>query len=145
MIFPVELDSQQYWESHIDNIKTKANRAFELIKDSKKYLPPDILNKMFIGIVGPHLRYCCSVWDSCSESKVSTLQKIQNRAARIVTSSPYYVSAALIIQDLGWWTISELIRKETAILTYKSLNSLAPDYLRKVFLKCSDAREQVLR
>ena len=31
------------------------------------------------------------------------------------------------------------------MLTYKSLNSLAPDYLRILLLKCSDARERVLR
>ena len=31
------------------------------------------------------------------------------------------------------------------MLTYKSLNSLAPDYLRKLFIKCSDEREWVLR
>ena len=69
----VQLDSQLNWENHIDNIKTKANRSLGLIKYSKKYLPPDILNKMYIGIVEPHLRYCCSVWGSCSESKISTL------------------------------------------------------------------------
>ena len=113
----VQLDRQLNWENHIDTIKTKANRALGLIKYSKKYLPLDILNKMYIGIVEPHLRYFCSVWGSCSESKISTLQKMQNRAARIVTSSPYYVSAAPIIQDLGWSTISDLIRKETAMLT----------------------------
>ena len=102
--FGVQLDSQFNWENHIDNIKTKENRALGVIKYSKKYLPTDILNKMCIGIVEPHLRYCCSVWGSCSESKLSTLQKIQNRAARIVTSSPYYVSAAPIIS--GSWLIN---------------------------------------
>ena len=39
----------------------------------------------------------------------------------------------------------DLIRKETATLTYKSLNSLAPDYLSKLFAKCSDDRERFLR
>ena len=34
---------------------------------------------------------------------------------------------------------------ETATLTYKSLNSLAPNYLRKLFAECSDEREQFLR
>ena len=72
-------------------------------------------------------------------------QKIQNRAARIVTSSPYDASAAPIIQNLGWLTISNLVRKDTATLTYKSLNLLAPDYLRKLFEKCSDDRERFLR
>ena len=140
-----QIDSKLNWGKHIDTIKTKANRALGLIKYSKKYLPSDILNKMYRGIVEPHLSYCCSVWGCCSESKLDVLQKIQNRAARIVTSSPYDASAAPIIQNLGWPTISDLIRKETATLTYKSLNSLAPDYLSKLFAKCSDDRERFLR
>ena len=103
-----------------------------------------MLNKLYRGIVEPHLSYCCSVW-GYNESKISALQKIQNRAARIVTNSPYDASAAPLIQNLGWSTISQLVKKETAMLTYKSLNSLAPDYLRKLFIKCSDERERVLR
>ena len=57
---------------------------------------------------------------------------------------PYDASAAPIIQSLGWSTISDLVRKETATLTYKSLNSLAPNYLRKLFAKCSDERQRFL-
>ena len=52
-------------------------------------------------IVEPQLSYCCSVWGCCSESKINVLQKIQNRAARIVTNSPYDASAAPLIQNLG--------------------------------------------
>ena len=62
-----------------------------------------------------------------------------------MTSSPYDASAAPIIESLGWSTISDLIGKETATLAYKSLNSLAPNYLRKLFAKCSDERERFLR
>ena len=83
------------------------------------------------------LSYCCSVWGCCSESKLNVLQKIQNRAARVATNSPYDASAAPLIQNLGWLT-SNLIRKEAATLTYKSLNSLAPAYMRKLFANYSD-------
>ena len=118
----VQLDSQLNWDKHIDIIKTKVNRALGLIKYRMKCLPPEILNKMYRGIIERYLRYCCSIWGCYSESRISTLRKIQNRAARIVTIGPYYVSAAPIIQDLGWSTINDLIRKETAMLTYESLN-----------------------
>ena len=87
----------------------------------------------------------CCVCSCCSESKINALQKIQNRAARIVTNSSYDASAASLIQNLGWPTISNLIRKETATLTYKSLNSLAPVYMRNLFTKYSDDRERSLR
>ena len=141
----VQVDSQLNWDKHVDTIKTKAYRALGLIKYSKKYLPPDVLNKMCRGIVEPQLSYCCSVWGCCSESKKNFLQKIQNRVARIVTNSPYDASAAPLIQNLGWPTISNLIRKETATLTYNSLNSLAPAYMRKIFTKYSDDSERSLR
>ena len=141
----VQVDSQLNWDEHVDTIKTKANRAIGLIKYSKKYLPSDVLNKMYRGIVEPQLSYCCSVWSCCSESKINVLQKIQNRAARIVTNSPYDASTAPLIQNLGWPTISNFIRKETATLTYKSLNSLAPAYTRKLFTKYSDDSKRSLR
>ena len=99
---------------------------------------------MYRGIVEHHLSYCCSVLGCCIESKIDVLQKFQNRVASIVTSSPYDASAAPIIQNLGWLTISDLVRKETATLTYKSFNSLAPNYLRKLFAKCSDERKRFL-
>ena len=82
----VQVDSQLNWDKHVDTIKTMANRALGLIMYSKKYLPSDVLNKMCRGIVEPQLSYCCSVWGCCSESKINVLQKIQNRAARIVTN-----------------------------------------------------------
>ena len=141
----VQIDSNVNWDKHIDTVKTKANRTLGLIKYSKKYLPSDMLNKMYRGIVEPQLSYCCSVWGCCSNSKIDILQKIQNRAARIVTSSPYDASAAPIIESLGWSAVSDLIRKKTATLAYKSLNSLAPNYLRKLFAKCLDERERFLR
>ena len=141
----VQIDSNLNWDKHINTVKTKANRALGLTKYSKKYLPSDKLNKMYRGIFEPHLSYCCSIWGCCSESRIDVLEKIQNRAARIVTSSPYDASAAPIIESLGWSTFSDLIRKETATLAYKSLNSLAPNYLRKLFAKDSDKRERFLR
>ena len=100
----VQIDSQLKWDKHTDTIKTKANRALGLIKYSKKYLPSDVLNKMYRGIVEPHLSYCCSVWGCCGESNISVLPKIQNRAARIVTNSPYDASAVPLIQNLCWST-----------------------------------------
>ena len=92
---------------------------------------------MYRGIVEPHFSYCCSVWDCCSETKFNPLQKIQNRAARRTTNSPYDASAVPLLQNLGCPSIKDLNKKETATLTYKALNSLAPQYLGELFSKCS--------
>ena len=49
----VQIDSKLNWDKHIDTIKPKAIRALGLIKYSTKYLPSDILNKMYRGIFEP--------------------------------------------------------------------------------------------
>jgi len=107
---------------------------------------------MYRGIVEPHFSYCCSIWGYCcsiwgycGESKLNSLQNFQNRAARIVTNSPYDAPAAPLLQSLGWLSIKDLIRKGTAMLTYKLLNSLAPQYLTELFTKCSELNGLSLR
>ena len=67
---------------------------------------------MYEGIVEPNFNYCCSGWGSCGTTKLKKIQKLQNRAARIVTNSPFDSSATSLIQDLGWPTIEELIHHE---------------------------------
>ena len=57
---------------------------------------------MYRGIVEPHLRYCCSVWGHVGGLRLQGLQKLQNRAARIVTNSSYDCSASALIKTLNW-------------------------------------------
>ena len=73
------------------------------------------------------------------------LQKLQNRAARIVTNSPYDTSALPLIKSLGWLTIRELIDFETGKIVYKSLSALALDYLGNIFQMVSEATNRQLR
>ena len=54
------------------------------------------------------------------------------------------MSAATIVPDLDWSATNDLARKKNPCL-HIILNFLAPDFYRKLFLKCSDTREWVLR
>ena len=68
----VQIDSQLKWDKHIDTIKNKAHRSLGLNKYAKKYqmCSTKRIEKLL-----------------CPKSKISALQQIQNRAARIVTNS----------------------------------------------------------
>ena len=62
-------------------------------------------------------------------------QKLENRAARIVTNSSYDSSASALRKILNWPTVADMIQVETACMVYKSINGLAPDYLSQIFTK----------
>ena len=100
---------------------------------------------MYLGIVEPHIRYCCSVWGCTGDTVLQKLQKMQNRAARIVTNSPYDKVSLPLISQLGWLNIKEMIDFETATMVYKSLHRLAPPYIQSTFHKLSDCRNRALR
>ena len=76
---------------------------------------------------------------------MNTLQKLQNRAARIVTGSPFDSLAAPLLQRLGWLSVDRLVHKETSTMVYKSLTGLAPDNLCQIFSRLSDVHNLLLR
>ena len=78
-------------------------------------------------------------------TKLQVLQKLHNRAARIVTNSRYDFSASALIKTLNWPTVADMIQVETTCMVYKSINELAPDYLSEIFTKKSACSREHLR
>ena len=141
----VIIDRNLDWKEHVNNLRTKVSRAIGFLKYSRKFLPQNTLSAMYRGIVEPHFRFCCSVWGCCGVTKLQTLQKLQNRAARIVTKSRFDTPAMALIRSLDWPTVNDIIRSETATTMYKSLNGLVPEYLSDLFEKNSTRNFRKLR
>ena len=93
----------------------------------------------------PHFQYCCSVWGCCNSTDILQLQRLQNRAARVVTNSQFDAPSTPLIQSLGWHTIKELIDKQAKLMVFKCINDLAPTYLCNLFTKKADCTERSLR
>ena len=93
----------------------------------------------------PHFRYCCSVWDCAGLTEINQLQKLQNRAARIITNSSFDAPSRPLIEEMGWKTIDEMITGESKTMVFKSLNKLAPQYLCDLFTRNSLCSSYSLR
>ena len=139
------IDENLKWRSQAKFFQTKISRALGLLKYVKQFVQEETLRNMYLSIVEPHLSHCCSVWGCCGDTILNTLQKLQNRAAKIVTGSPFDSSAAPLLQRLGWLSVDRLVHRETSTMVYKSLNGLAPDNLCQIFSRLSDVHSRVLR
>ena len=133
----VQIDCCLNWKELIMAVSTKVSRAIGFLRHAKSFLPLASLKTLYTGIVQPHFRYHCSVWDCAGSTEMNQLQKLQNRAARIITNSSIDTPSRPFIAELGWQTIEELIDYESKIMVFKSLNDLAPQYLCNLFLKNS--------
>ena len=141
----VFIDENMSWNVHINNLSKKIASGIGALKRCRPFVPPTTLQSIYNALVQPHFDYCSVVWGNCNITLSKKLQKLQNRAARILTHSSYDANADILLQQLGWRKLESQRQSQKATMVYKSLNDLAPDYLRTKFTDRSSVTTYSLR
>ena len=116
-----------------------------MLRYAKQYLPISTVKTMYKSLVEPYFRYCSPVWGNAWVTYIEKLQKLQNRAAKLVTNSPFDVTALPVIRALQWPTVRELIYFESQKMVFRSLNGDAPSYMNKMFTRVNNSTTRYLR
>ena len=93
----------------------------------------------------PHFDYCSTIWGNCGVVLRNKLQKLQNRAARIITRSGYEVRSTEILSSLGWCDLETRRNRQKSAVMYKVISGIAPDYLQELFVPVNEAHNYNLR
>lgn len=141
----VDIDENITWETHIQSIRLKVSRNIAALRKVKKIFNRGNLVSLYRALIEPYFIYCSIVWDNINETLDKQLQILQNRAARIITGAPLLKSSSLILAELSWMNIKEMREKQKAILMYKIVHGLAPDYLTEMFTFSSSLNDYSLR
>ena len=57
---------------------------------------------VYNSLIQPHFDYCSLVWDGLSDQLSDKLQKLQNRAARVIVKANYGTSLGLLFDILKY-------------------------------------------
>ena len=115
------------------SIRQKVARGLSILKKVKPLLKMESLIHIYRSLIEPYFTYCCIVWDSIGDTQVAKLQKLQNRAARIITGASYLKRSSDVLRELEWMNLEDMRQRQKAILMFKILNGLAPTYLSEMF------------
>ena len=127
------IDAQLSLSKHVDEICKKASSAIGALKRVRPFIPTDVVVQIYNALILPHFDYCSPVWDCMSGSSSDKLQKLQNRAARVITQSPFEKSFNLHLAILKWEKLSLRRKKQKGLIMYRTVNELSPDYLQCLF------------
>ena len=83
----VEIDSKLSWSNHIDGLCKKLSSQFYILRRLKQILPTDNNNCVYYGIFQNIIDYCIIVWGSAAQKHLCKIQKLQNRAARLLAQN----------------------------------------------------------
>jgi len=120
---------------HIEKIAKKIASGIGAIKRCRPFVNRTTLESVFNALVQPYSNYCSEVWGHCNKSLSNKLQKLQNRAACIITFSSYDTSADPLFERLNWKLLDTQRQIQVATMVCKSIHGLAPDYLGSLFTK----------
>ena len=126
------------WDDHIQIISKKVASGISAIKRVRNFVFHETLLTIYRALVQPHFNYCSAVWGNCNEGLSEKLQKLQNRAARIISFSNYHASLNELFQALNWRKLEQLRKVDLSILMYKTLYHETPEYLSSKFINRTD-------
>ena len=129
----VHIDDNLSWNTHIEKISKKIASGIGALKRCRPFVPQTALQSIYNALIQPHFDYCSAVWGHFGTTLANKLQILQNRAARILTFSNYDSSSDPLFYLLGWKRLDTQRQIQEAVMVYKSLHGLAPNYLSSLF------------
>ena len=129
----VTVDENLCWKSNTDNICKKISSGIYALKSIKEYVDQKTLVSVYNAIIQPYFSYCCEVWNIFGETQSTRLQKLHNRAARVIACVPNEVNQQTVLNILGWEPLKEQRVKAKAKIMFKTLNNMGPNCLKELF------------
>ena len=112
-------------------ISKKISSAIGALKRIRPFISESSALQIYQALILPYFDHCSPVWDERSVS--GKLQKLQNRAARVITRSSYDSSASILLNRLNWDNLSTPRKTLKAALMFKIIKGLSPAYLQDLF------------
>ncbi len=120
------------FESHISSI---CKTEFFHLKNKSKLRPMFSMSNaetLINAFRTSRLDYCNALLGGCSARLINKLQLVQNTAARVLTGTRKYDHISPVLSILHWLPVKHRIDFKILLITYKTLNGLAPQYLNEL-------------
>ena len=139
-VIGVIFDNQLTFSPHISNLCQSVNYHLRALTHIRRSLDTHTANMLATSIIGSRVDYCNSLFSGITDHNILRLQRLQNRAAKIVTNSKGRVSTAPLLRQLHWLPIPNRIDFKIAVLTFKVLTSQQPAYLNSLLTPYTSTR-----
>ena len=119
--------------SHISKTVQTVHFHLKTISRVRHLLDPESTKLMINALVTSRLDYCNSLMFGLPKYSIERLQKLQNKAARLVVQHPSTSSSAPMLKRLHWLPVAARIEFKTACLVHKCLfSTTSPEYLNNL-------------
>ena len=131
------VDENLKWSEHIrdnkENLILALTTRLGAIKKIGKVASFKNRKMLANGIFMSKLSYLIALWGGCGIVLRKTLQIIQNKVARVVTKLDWSTSTAVLLNQVGWLSVNQLIFYHSVLQIFKVNKAQTPKYLDSMF------------
>ena len=129
----VLLSNDLRWNSHVENIVVKANKALGFVRPNLYPCSERTKRLAYVTIVRPNLEYATAVWDPYRQEQIDSVETVQRRAARFIRRDYNRTSSVTeMLQSLDLDSLEDRRKAHRLNIFYLAVNnSIAlpiPDY-----------------
>ena len=135
----VQIDQHLDWVKHVECMQKKLHKCLYLLKRIRPFINKQMAMTFYKTIIQSKIDYCSVIWGNVAKTHADKLQKIQNRALRIIMRVNWrFPSETLfqIIQTEFHDTIDQLFErcnKQMLCVMYKIVNGNLPPNIVNLF------------
>lgn len=125
----VIIDDQLKFDENAKHVSKKVASKIYLFGRISKNLTFGARHKVYQSIILPHFQYCTSLLFAANSTCIDKLQKLQNRALRIVLRCKQSTSVKSMLDTLSSLSVNQEIIFGTLKMAFKIKNGMVPKYL----------------
>ena len=145
-VLGVQIDEHLSWNQHIEYSANKISSGIGAIRKLRTFIDTSTLVLVYNALIQPYFDYCCEVWDTLGKGLSERLQKLHNRAARLIMNlKNEHGHSVLARNSLGWELLEKRRVEMKARIMYKTVNKLAPSRLCDLFQNVNKINDYNLR
>lgn len=133
----LQIDHNLTWEAQIRKLRQTILFKLSILRKIKRYLPLETRKLFYNFYIKPHFDYCSTIWSQCSLKGRNTIAKLQKQAARLILDEKLdrenTTPSASLFKTLRWKSFQYNLQFRQSQLIFKSVNNLAPPYMRNMF------------
>ena len=128
----IEIDNKLSFEDHVSYLCRKANNQLNAISRLKRYMGTNEKEILINSFVYANFNYCPLVWHFCPAKSLRKLEKVQERALRILFDD-FDSEYESLLKKSGKCTMEIKRLRTLGIEIFKTLNDLNPQFMKDVF------------
>ena len=86
------------------------------------------------AFVTNRIDFCNSLLYGLPDCELKKVQRVQNAAARLLTSTRKYDHITPVLRELHWLPVKYRIQFKILLLTFKAIHGMAPDYISRLLM-----------